>query len=90
MLSGVGSLRAYLERLRQNPGDEGALLSRILDRAEASRAGLSWAVRTRSSERDPAIETEEPGDRGSLISDFFPEEYRELVRIYFKALAGQR
>ena len=67
------------------------VISRLLETEEARRSGLSWEVRARRSARDPESRREE--NEASLtarISEHFPEEYRELVRIYLKALAGER
>lgn len=90
MTAGMQSLQSYLEKLRQEPGKEGQLLSQVLEHDAARRAGLSWDIRIRSSERDPHELEEGQEARAAQISEWFPEEYRELVRIYLKALAGER
>ena len=85
----IGSLRAYLQGLRDSSGEDWLAGSGLLHTA-AGASPLSWRIRTRSSERDPISERERSeAERAWILSDDFPEEYRELVRIYLEALRGE-
>jgi hypothetical protein len=76
----VTSLRSQAVAAMSLPAEEGGLGSRLLAE-EASRLGLGWDVATRGS-GDLAPELDAPAV-GEMA---FPPSYRELVRIYLRAL----
>ena len=65
-------------------GPEGSLASRVLD-AQAARLGLAWDVRSRGEDAaGPGLERA-PGEMP------YPSSFRELIRIYMRALEeGER
>jgi hypothetical protein len=82
------ALRARLDRVRL--GEEGFVLAR--GAAEAARApGARWEVLLRGDEPRPGRleKDEKSGDGLEESSEGFPDEYRELARIYLRALAGK-
>ncbi|MBI4604130.1 MAG: hypothetical protein HY721_19405, partial [Planctomycetes bacterium] len=78
----AGSLRSRIAEVLLPSGEEGALMSRLLDE-EAARLGLSWNVLTRGSFHPAAAALDAPAQEMP-----FPAAFRELVRVYLKALAG--
>jgi hypothetical protein len=70
--------------------DAGGLLGGAFDDA-ARIPGPSWEVAGRGDEEVPGAAGEGgAGDRTIEVPDAVPEEYRELVRIYLRALAEGR
>ncbi len=90
--SAAESMRARLYSMRMEPGQEGLFLTRILGEG-AKIPGLSWEVLVRGDLEEVVEEGKDEGkadDVSAEASDAFPVEYRELVRIYLRALAGLR
>jgi hypothetical protein len=78
-----GALSQRIERLSAPAGEEGPLTSQLLEE-EARRHGLVWQVETRASEL-PAITAGEEETTGWLEMPY-PRGYRELIRIYRRAI----
>ncbi|HVR73617.1 MAG TPA: hypothetical protein VMT52_04770, partial [Planctomycetota bacterium] len=79
-----GALRSRIEAVLLPSGENGQLLSRVLDE-EAARLGFGWEARTRGS-AVPAGWGRLPR---SLANMPFPARYRELVRVYLRALESE-
>ncbi|MDE0738457.1 MAG: hypothetical protein OSB83_04520 [Planctomycetota bacterium] len=75
------AIRRQLESVVLPTGEEGALVSRLLE-AEAARLGLVWQTGTRGEEFEPSSEDSARG----LEDMAFPPAYRDLVRIYLRAI----
>ena len=75
------AIRRQLESVVLPTGEEGALVSRLLE-AEAARLGLVWQTGTRGEEFEPSSEDSAHG----LEDMAFPPAYRDLVRIYLRAI----
>lgn len=75
------AIRRQLESVILPTGEEGALVSRLLE-AEAARLGLVWQTGTRGEEFEPSSEDSARG----LEDMAFPPAYRDLVRIYLRAI----
>lgn len=75
------AIRRQLENVVLPAGEEGALVSRLLE-AEAARLGLVWQTSTRGEEFEASSE-----DTDRALEDMaFPPAYRDLVRIYLRAI----
>ena len=75
------AIRRQLESVVLPTGEEGALVSRLLE-AEAARLGLVWQTGTRGEEFEASSEDSARG----LEDMAFPPAYRDLVRIYLRAI----
>ena len=75
------AIRRQLESVVLPAGEEGALVSRLLE-AEAARLGLVWKTGTRGEEFEASSEDTTRG----LEDMAFPAAYRDLVRIYLRAI----
>jgi len=80
----AGLLRARISELTIPAGDEGRLLSRVLDE-EAASLGLGWSVLTRGSAPLDAARLGQPAP-GEMP---FPASYREWVKVYLQALTEE-
>jgi hypothetical protein len=79
----AGSIRSRLAESVLPGGEEGALISRVLDE-EATRRGLAWSVTTRGEE------TRAEGARTKGAEEMpFPAEFRDLIRVYLEALSRE-
>ena len=75
------AIRRQLENVVLPAGEEGALVSRLLE-AEAARLGLIWQTATRGEQFEASSE-----DKARGLEDMaFPPAYRDLVRIYLRAI----
>ena len=75
----ASALRARMSEVLLPRGPEGSLASRVLD-AQAARLGLAWDVRSRGEDAaGPGLERA-PGEMP------YPSSFRELIRIYMRAL----
>lgn len=75
------AIRRQLENVVLPTGEEGALVSRLLE-AEAARLGLIWQTATRGEQFEASSE-----DKARGLEDMaFPPAYRDLVRIYLRAI----
>ena len=75
------AIRRQLENVVLPAGEEGALVSRLLE-AEAARLGLIWQTATRGEQFEASSEDKTRG----LEDMAFPPAYRDLVRIYLRAI----
>ena len=75
------AIRRQLENIVLPGGEEGPLVSGLLE-AEAARLGLVWQTGTRGEEFEANREDETRG----LEDMDFPPAYRDLVRIYLRAI----
>ena len=66
-------------------GEEGILMSRVLDE-EAARLGLGWQVSTRGSSVPNAARLAAEGSADMP----FPTQFRAWVKVYLKALEEAR
>jgi len=81
------AVRKHADDIVLPSGPEGALLSKLLE-AEAAKHGLVWNVETRGEE---FVETEVSVDDLEKAFDMpYPDEFRDLVRLYLRALREQR
>jgi hypothetical protein len=90
MTSAAQALRARLDRMRLDPRQGPGSLASAIEEAARLR-GLAWEVPLRGDEPGEGSAGEgKPGGAAEDSLDAFPEEYRELVRIYLRALSGLR
>ena len=75
------AIRRQLESIVLPGGEEGPLVSGLLE-SEAARLGLVWQTGTRGEEFEANREDEIRG----LEDMDFPPAYRDLVRIYLRAI----
>jgi hypothetical protein len=87
MTSAAQALRARLDRLRLDPRAAAGSLAGAIDDASRLR-GVSWEVPLRGdAAQEGAAGEKKPAGAAEDSLDALPEEYREMVRIYLRALA---